>query len=56
MGFGLVLGSDGQKMKTKEGDTVPLSTLLNKAKKEALDGLLARAKDASKGSVTNLNE
>ena len=43
-------------MKTKEGDTVPLSSLLDKAKKEALDGLMARVKDSGKGSVTNLKE
>ena len=53
MGFGLVLGADGQKMKTKEGDTVPLQVLLDKAKEEALRGLVERAKEKGKGQVTN---
>jgi len=30
--------------------------LLEKAKTEALNGLIARAKDSSKGAVTNLKE
>lgn len=41
-------------MKTKEGDKVPLQTLLDKAKKEALDGLKASVKDSNKGLIINL--
>lgn len=36
MGFGLVLGPDGKKFKTRSGETVKLNTLLDEAKERAL--------------------
>ena len=36
MGFGLVLGPDGKKFKTRSGDTVKLIDLLDEAKERAL--------------------
>jgi arginyl-tRNA synthetase len=35
MGFGVVLGEDGKRMKTRAGDTVKLLSLLDEAKSEA---------------------
>lgn len=37
MGFGLVLGPDGKKFKTRTGDTVKLYSLLDEAKERALN-------------------
>ena len=37
MGFGLVLGPDGKKFKTREGNAVKLMELLNEAKTRALE-------------------
>jgi arginyl-tRNA synthetase len=37
MGFGLVLGPDGKKFKTRSGETVKLNSLLDEAKDRALN-------------------
>jgi arginyl-tRNA synthetase len=37
MGFGLVLGEDGEKIKSREGDTIKLRELLNEARDRALE-------------------
>lgn len=37
MGFGLVLGPDGKKFKTRTGETVKLNSLLDEAKERALN-------------------
>lgn len=36
MGFGLVKGEDGQKMKSRSGDTIKLKELLDESKQRAL--------------------
>lgn len=38
MGFGLVKGEDGQKMKSRSGDTIKLRELLDEAKERSLAG------------------
>jgi arginyl-tRNA synthetase len=40
--FGLVLGEDGKKFKTRSGDTVRLKALLDEAVKIASDDMAAR--------------
>jgi len=37
MGFGVVLGEDGKKFKTRSGDLVKLSDLLDEAAERALE-------------------
>ena len=37
MGFGVVLGEDGKKFKTRSGETVKLSELLDEARERALE-------------------
>ena len=46
MGFGVVLGEDGKRMKTRAGDTVKLLSLLDEAKAEAEKQIKNRAEDA----------
>merc|ERR1711861_79523 len=47
MGFGIVLGDDGQRMKTRGGKTVRLMRLLDEAKDRAMETLKSRGqKDA----------
>lgn len=37
MGFGIILGEDGKRMKTRSGKTVKLMGLLDEAKEKAKD-------------------
>ncbi|SPP86431.1 blast:Probable arginine--tRNA ligase%2C cytoplasmic [Drosophila guanche] len=43
--FGVVLGEDGKKFKTRSGDTVKLSDLLNEGMKRSLEQLSSRGRD-----------
>ncbi|XP_033242751.1 probable arginine--tRNA ligase, cytoplasmic isoform X1 [Drosophila miranda] len=43
--FGVVLGEDGKKFKTRSGDTVKLSDLLNEGMKRSLEQLRSRGRD-----------
>lgn len=44
MGFGVILGEDGKKFKTRAGKTIKLLDLLNEAKENALNQLKSREK------------
>lgn len=50
MGFGVVLGEDGKRMKTRAGDTVKLLSLLDEAKAEAQNQIKSRIEDAEQGT------
>jgi arginyl-tRNA synthetase len=58
MGFGLVLGEDGKKFKTRSGDTVKLENLLDEAAERAKQTLKQRAGegDEDEKSKTYLSE
>ncbi|XP_022224799.1 probable arginine--tRNA ligase, cytoplasmic isoform X2 [Drosophila obscura] len=43
--FGVVLGEDGKKFKTRSGDTVKLSDLLNEGMKRSLEQLCSRGRE-----------
>lgn len=45
VGFGVVLGEDGKKFKTRSGDTVKLTELLDEGLKRSLDKLLEKERD-----------
>jgi arginyl-tRNA synthetase len=45
VGFGVVLGEDGKKFKTRSGDTVKLSELLEEGLKRSMDKLLEKERD-----------
>lgn len=45
VGFGVVLGEDGKKFKTRSGDTVRLSDLLDEGLRRALDKLKEKERD-----------
>jgi arginyl-tRNA synthetase len=45
VGFGVVLGEDGKKFKTRSGDTVKLSELLGEGTKRSLDKLKEKERD-----------
>lgn len=45
VGFGVVLGEDGKKFKTRSGDTVRLTELLDEGLKRALDKLIEKGRD-----------
>lgn len=45
VGFGVVLGEDGKKFKTRSGDTVKLSDLLNEGLKRSMDKLIEKGRD-----------
>lgn len=45
VGFGVVLGEDGKKFKTRSGDTVKLSELLDEGLKRAQDKLIEKSRD-----------
>lgn len=45
VGFGVVLGEDGKKFKTRSGDTVKLSELLDEGLKRSLDKLKEKERD-----------
>ena len=49
MGFGVILGEDGKRMKTRSGDTVRLMTLIDEAKEEARRQLLQRQEEDEAG-------
>lgn len=53
-GFGVVLGQDGKKFKTREGGTVKLINLLNEAHERAKAQLEKREQDPSIGNRTHL--
>jgi len=42
VGFGLVMGVDGKRFRTRSGDTVPLKSLLREAQSRCLDSLRGR--------------
>ncbi len=44
MGFGVILGQDGKKFKTRAGKTIKLLDLLNEGKENALAQLKSREK------------
>ena len=53
-GFGVVLGPDGKKFKTREGTSIKLVNLLNEARDRAREQLEKREKEATSGSKTHL--
>jgi arginyl-tRNA synthetase len=53
-GFGVVLGPDGKKFKTREGTSIKLINLLNEAKDRAREQLEKREKEAGVGNRTHL--
>lgn len=54
VGFGLVLGSDGKKFKTRSGETEKLIDLLTEAIDRARDILVERLPDADKKEIEHL--
>ncbi len=54
MGFGLVLGEDGKKIKTREGKSEKLMDLLDEAVDRAHEQLVARSKETA--SISTLSE
>lgn len=44
MGFGVILGEDGKKFKTRAGKSIRLLDLLNEARDNALNQLKSREK------------
>lgn len=54
-GFGVVLGSDGKRFKTRSGDAVKLIALLDEAKARALEQLKKRSEDPAAGHNTHLS-
>lgn len=53
-GFGVVLGADGKKFKTREGAAVKLINLLNEANERAREQLEKRDKESGVGNKTHL--
>jgi arginyl-tRNA synthetase len=45
VGFGLVMGEDGKRFRTRSGDTVPLKSLLSEAQSRCFDSLKDRDSD-----------
>ncbi|MCI16751.1 arginine-tRNA ligase cytoplasmic-like, partial [Trifolium medium] len=58
VGFGLVLGDDGKRFRSRSSETVRLVDLLDEAKKRAKDALLERenAKDWSEEEIEKTSE
>lgn len=56
MPFGLVLGPDGKKFKTRSGENVKLMDLLDEAKERAEKDLRQRMQSGEEGEKTNLDE
>eukprot|EP00877_Chromochloris_zofingiensis_P000176 jgi/Chrzof1/10159/Cz04g31050.t1 len=50
VGFGLVLGEDGKKFKTRSGDVVRLVELLDEAKQRCTDTIRERRAEVRQGS------
>lgn len=46
VGFGLVLGEDGKKFKTRSGDTVKLINLLDEGLKRSMEKLREKSRDS----------
>jgi arginyl-tRNA synthetase len=55
MGFGVILGKDGKKLKTRSGITVKLSDLLDEGKERAMLRLKERL-DNDNNATTHLSE
>lgn len=55
MGFGVILGEDGKKFKTRSGETVKLRNLIDEATKRAQEGLSERTKK-NEGTGTKISE
>jgi arginyl-tRNA synthetase len=55
-GFGVVLGPDGKKFKTRTGEAIKLSDLLDEAKSRALQQLTKRSEDQGMGQTTHLDQ
>jgi arginyl-tRNA synthetase len=53
VGFGLVLGEDGKKLKTRSGDTVPLQSLLDNAVEKAKSIILEKGRDWDVSEIEN---
>ena len=53
-GFGVVLGPDGKKFKTREGTSIKLINLLNEARDRAREQLEKREKESAAGNKTHL--
>lgn len=53
-GFGVVLGSDNKKFKTREGAAIKLINLLNEARDRAREQLEKREKESAAGNKTHL--
>lgn len=51
--FGLVLGEDGKKIKTRAGDSVKLKELLGEAVKMAEEAFVERSQDSSKSPLSD---
>ena len=56
VGFGLVLGEDGKKIKTREGKSEKFMDLLDEAVKQAYDQLLERKKESAAISLLSETE
>lgn len=56
MPFGLVLGADGKKFKTRTGESVKLMDLIDEAKDRAKKDLLGRLASNEEGEKTNIKE
>jgi arginyl-tRNA synthetase len=56
MGFGVILGEDGKKFKTRAGKTIKLLDLLNEAKENALSQLKSREKKKEEAIEGEKNE
>jgi len=54
-GFGMMLGEDGKKMKTRSGDTIKLKDLINDAQEQAYKGLLERY-NSDEGTGTKVED
>ena len=54
MPFGLVLGADGKKFKTRTGENVKLMALLDEAKERAQKDLETRLNSGAEGEKSNL--
>jgi len=48
LSFGLILGEDGKKLKSRSGESYKLSQFLDEAKEKSLEDLLQRQKDTDK--------
>jgi len=55
MGFGVILGEDGQKFKTRSGKTVKLTDLLDEARDRALAQIKSRSEENKKDEESKEN-